>query len=252
MRHLFILFIGILFASTLYAQDAEKKDYVMFETIILTPDGDNPAAFMKAMKAHNQKYHGEDNAYNATVWNISSGPNVGKLVWMMGPLTFSDLDNRPGSDGHDEDWSNNVVPHIKKAEHGEYWRRDDKVSSLVNVDDPASMIYLRFYDISKDATSEQVDAHFEQVGKVMKKMNEYWALYSNQFAQGYKIGRHVVGVTRMDGWKDLDDEWKFKDTYVELYGETAWENFTDNGDRIFTNIYDEIWTVVPSMSPDTE
>lgn len=107
---------------TLNAQE-DSKDYEMMESILLTPDYTKLKVLGENMRAHNTKYH-NDGPYKASVYNISTGPNTGKLVWMMGPLKYTHLDSRPEVDGHDEDWRDNVMPYIKKNHTGEYWRMD--------------------------------------------------------------------------------------------------------------------------------
>ena len=129
--------------TTLNAQD---NDYKMWENIMLTPDNTKLKAFGEAMSKHNKAYH-KEGPYKANVYTIASGPNVGKIVWEMGPLKFSDLDGRPSKGGHDEDWRDNVMPHVKKMTHGEYWKEDKELSNTSMLDPnkithPLLLIYL--------------------------------------------------------------------------------------------------------------
>ncbi len=47
------------------------------------------------MAKHNKKYHSEQGPHHALVYNVVSGPNMGKMVWQMGHLKFAHLDSRP-------------------------------------------------------------------------------------------------------------------------------------------------------------
>ena len=100
----------------------------MWEAIFLTPDNTKLKVLGENMRAHNRKYHNEG-AHKATVYNVTTGPDVGKIIWMMGPLQYKDMDTRPAAGGHDEDWRDNIMPYVKKMEHGEHWTQDVKNSN---------------------------------------------------------------------------------------------------------------------------
>ena len=109
-------------------QAQEDSPDMIWESIIITPDYTKLKELGESMARHNKKYHASGK-YQAHVYNISSGPNMGQIVWEMGPLTLSDLDSRPAAGGHDEDWRDNVMPYVKKMNTGEYWRQNQKISS---------------------------------------------------------------------------------------------------------------------------
>ena len=88
--------VAIVFGTmiTVKAQD-ESKDYKMWEDIMLTPDNTKLKVLQENMRKHNMTYHKEGPS-KATVYNISSGPNAGNIIWEMGPMMYKHNDSRPG------------------------------------------------------------------------------------------------------------------------------------------------------------
>ena len=105
-----IVVISIGSTNELLAQDDSINP--MWESFYITPDNTKKKELGEAMSKHNKKYHSEQGPHHAVVYNVVSGPNMGKMVWQMGPLKFAHLDSRPKSGGHDEDWRDNVMPYV--------------------------------------------------------------------------------------------------------------------------------------------
>ncbi len=227
--------------STLIAQ--EESTYAMWESFYITPDNTKLKALGESMANHNKKYHSEA-PYNAVVYNVVSGPNTGKLVWRMGPLNYSHLDNRPSGDGHDEDWRDNVMPNIKKISTGEYWKQDDKVSnmSMVNAETPPfQILHVRFFEVAK-GQGHQINHLFKQISNTIKDMegDNPWGLYDNEFRQGYVIGRHLASVSFMKNWAEYDEKNKFKEHFLKVNGDDSWNAFDKGMAETFSNSWDEI------------
>ncbi|MCF7560480.1 hypothetical protein L3X39_07510 [Sabulilitoribacter multivorans] len=246
-----LLALVFLCANTnLNAQD-DSKSYVMLESIMLTPDYTKLAVLGENMRKHNAKYH-KDGPYKAAVYNISTGPNTGKIVWMMGPVTYTHLDSRPSAGGHDEDWRDNVMPYIKKINTSEYWRMDTKISNMDMMDgDNAKypLIFVRYGEINEDA-GYAIEPFFTMVGNTVKAMegDNPWGLYYNEFRQG-NLGRHVASVSFYKNWTEFDDDSiSFMDTFNKTIGKDKWQSFLDMGDNLFTNSWDEIWSYNAHMS----
>ncbi len=234
--------------ATLKAQ--EESSYSMWESMYMTPDNTKLKALGEAMSKHNKKYH-KEGPYLATVYNVVSGPNIGKLVWQMGPLNYSHLDSRPSKDGHDDDWRDNVMPNVKKLSSGEYWKQNDEISntSMMAEGDPYPILHVRFHEINPGQTS-QVKHLMSVIGSTVKGMDGVnpWGLYVNEFRQGYKIGRHIASVGFYKNWAEYDKEDTFQDTYEKLHGEDSWQSFIDGLDNTFSDSWDEIWERNDAMS----
>ena len=235
---------------TLNAQQDSKED-VLMESILLTPDYTKLKVLGENMRAHNAKYH-KEGPYKASVYSISTGPNTGKLVWMMGPLTYTHLDSRPEGNGHDEDWRDNVMPYIKKIHTGEYWKMDTKVSNMSMMDGDNNkfpLVFIRYGEIDEDH-QYALDSFFEMVGKTIKAMDgeNPWGLYDNEFIQG-NLGRHIASVSFYKNWTQFDDDTvSFKDAFEKTIGKDKWENFIEMNKSIFSNRYDEMWSYNAHMS----
>lgn len=244
---IFMLVFGA--ATTLNAQD--DSDYKMWESIMLTPDNTKLKALGEAMHKHNKAYH-QEGPYKATVYNIVSGPNVGNIVWEMGPLKFSHLDNRPSKGGHDEDWRDNVMPNIKKMTHGEYWKEDKKLSntSMLDPDKVTHPILLFRYFEASAGHGYSIDHLLEQMSETVKAMDgdNPWGVYDNEFRQGFTIGRHLAWVSFNKNWAEMDEAPKFKETFIKVHGEDSWRPFTEGMADSFSNSWDEIWEYNAKMS----
>ncbi|GAA4816056.1 hypothetical protein [Litoribaculum gwangyangense] len=246
---LFMVLICISANFTVNAQEG-SKNYTMLESIMLTPDNAKLKVLGDNIRAHNAKYH-KDGVYKSSVYNISTGPNTGNIVWMMGPLMFKHLDARPSANGHDEDWRDNVMPYIKKVHTSEYWTMDDKLSNMSMMDGDNSkfpIVFVRYGEVDDDH-GYAMDSFFEMVGKTVKAMDGVnpWGLYYNQFRQG-NLGRHVAAVSFYKNWTDFDNDVSFRDTFDKTIGKDQWQKFINMGDSVFTNTWDEIWTFNAYMS----
>jgi hypothetical protein len=237
------LLLALLFSlpAFLYGQD---DGYTMLESIILTPNGEDNQKLTEAMKAHNSKFHSAE-PYTASVWSISTGPNAGKVVWMMGPVTYSDLDSRPAGEDHDSDWAK-VTEHLDEMGTVEYWKRDDDLS--VNVTEATSpMIYVRIWEVN-NKYGFLVDGLLKQASAAVAAMESdvEWGVWDNEFRQG-NHGRHLATVSSLKNWADLDKDWEFMQAFKKVHGEDAWIPFLRTGELAWKNSYDEIWTLMPDM-----
>jgi hypothetical protein len=248
---LLALFLSAGPLSVLYAQDSE--DGPIWESIMLVPDNTKLKILGENMRKHNMKYH-KEGAFKTTVYSIVSGPNTGKLVWMMGPLKYSDLDARPAAGGHDEDWRDNVMPYVKRAEQGEYWEGDNELSNTAMLADtpPGAIpvLLVRYWEVNPEH-GHGVDAHLEMASKAIKAMPgaNPWGVYDNHFIQG-NLGRHLATVSFFKNWADLSTSRPFRTAFDKVNGADKWNTFVSNRDATFSNWWDEIWVYDKSLSGD--
>ena len=232
------------------AQEDEKAP--MWESMYITPDNTKLKELTAALAAHNKKYHNED-PYKATVYTVSTGPNIGKIVWEMGPVQFTHLDSRPSEDGHDEDWQGNVMQYVEKLGHGEYWRQDKELSNVDMLDgDPTKypMLHITYHEV-KPGVGNAVNELLKQVSETIKGMegDNPWGVYQNLFWQG-NIGRHLATVGFSKNWAEYDEEDIFESTFKVVHGEDAWQPFLDKWTETFADGWDEIWVYSKEMSGD--
>ena len=247
-----LMMVAIVFGAilTVNAQD-DSSSYQMWESIMLTPDNTKLKVLGENMRKHNQKYH-KEGPYKAAVYSISTGPNVGKLIWEMGPLTYSLLDARPSKGGHDEDWRDNVMPYIKKMHTVEYWKEDGKISNTGMLDGDNSkypLLYIRYWEVNPNQ-GYQVNGLLKQISKTVKAQegDNPWGVYDNEMRQGLKIGRHIATVSFMKNWAEMDKDGKFKETFLKVNGKNSWDPFVEGMGDAFSNSWDEIWAYDKAMS----
>lgn len=236
------VFLLLFPLSQTQGQEGESPDLI-WETIMLSPDHTKLKTLGDNLRAHNQKYH-NSGKHQASVYNITTGPNSGKLVWIMGPFQWEDLDSRPAEEGHDEDWRDKVMPHLTAIEQIEYWRQQNELSNTDMLpEDPSSypILFTRYHEIEKGQGHNWRNM-LEMVSKTIKAMpgDNPWGVYINEFRQG-NIGRHIASVGFFKDWKDFAQENQFRDKFDEVHGNNQWDRFVRNMDNTFENSWDEIW-----------
>ena len=246
-----LMIFAITFGTMTTVNAQDNSSYSMWESITLTPDNTKFKELAEGMSKHNKKYH-QNGPYKAIVYNITTGPNIGKIVWEMGPLKYSDLDKRPSKGGHDEDWRDNVMPFVKKMTNGEYWKQDDKLSNVNMMDTDKvtyPLLYIRYHEVAKDK-GYNIDNLLKQISETVKAMDGInpWGVYDNQFRQGYDIGRHIATVSFLKNWAELDDDNNFKETFIKVHGEKSWDPFIKGMSDTFSNSWDEIWEYNAKLS----
>ncbi len=244
----FTLFLGGL----IIAQAQESEQAPIWESIMLVPDNTKLKVLGENIRKHNIKYH-KEGAFKSTVYNIVTGPHSGKLVWMMGPLQYSDLDKRPAAGGHDEDWRDNIMPYVKRIEQGEYWKDMVKWSNTDMLPNDASahpILYVRYWEVNGEH-GFGVDLHLDMASATIKAMpgNNPWGVYDNEFRQG-KIGRHLATVSFIKNWTDFGTSWPFRETFDKVHGADRWDPYVRNRNATFTDWWDEVWVYDKALSGD--
>ena len=248
-----LLMVAIVFGAmlTVNAQD-DDKSYEMWEDIMLTPDNTKLKVLEVNMRKHNQTYHNAG-PHKATVYNITSGPNAGKIIWEMGSLTYSDLDTRPSVGGHDEDWRDNIDPYIKKTNTVEYWKADKTKNNTDMLDGDNSkypILFVRYYEVA-DGPTPGVNHFFNRISKTVKALEGVnpWGVYYNEFRQG-DLGRHIAAFSFSPNWADFDRDVNWRETFEKVNGKNSMENQQDLYNTTFKNTWDEIWVYNKNMSGD--
>jgi hypothetical protein len=249
----FITMVAIVFGTvfTLTAQE-DDKSYEMWEDIMITPDNAKLKVLAENMRAHNEKYH-KAGPHKATVYNITTGPNAGKIIWEMGKLTYGDLDKRPSVGGHDEDWRDNIDPYIKETNTVEYWKSNKKLNNTGMLDDDNSkypILFVRYFEVV-DGPAPGIETFFERVSKTIKALDGInpWGVYYNEFRQG-DLGRHIATFSFSPNWADFDRDVSWVETFEKVNGENSWQNQQDLFRASFKNSWDEIWVYNKNMSGD--
>lgn len=238
-----LLTVGVI-SSNSTAQ--EMPDYVMYETIYLSVLPGHNDAFSARMAEHNGRFHGEG-AHTSGVFYVLSGPRTGKLSYVMGPTTYTDLDSRPTGTDHDRDWGA-VMTHCRIHSGTEYWRRNDQLSyTPENMATGArNLSRVRIFEVADNQlfikTQGQIVATIKAMGGKQPR-----TMYRNQNAN--KDGRHWGTVTSYKNWAEMDEEGggNFQEAFEKIYGDDAWDTFIEEIDLAIVSREDEWRQLAPSL-----
>ncbi|NMP32328.1 hypothetical protein HII17_12220 [Thalassotalea sp. M1531] len=248
MKKIATLIAVITFAAASIADEA--KSYTQWDTFRFTVDNKNAKKFTKNMRAHIKKYHTKPPLITK-IYNVTYGPNTNDLIWVMGPVSHSELDARPDNQKHDDDWADNINPYISKYKQGELWRvmKGLEINNLDKADNP-KMFMARYLTVSKSYDPTVGKYLLMQVKKTLDKIGKtkYWVVMDNQFIQGHKNGRHLLALSSMGSFAEWDEDWEFNKHFEELYGEGSFKAFQKNYNKSFKNQWNELITVNKEMS----
>jgi len=248
MKKIITLLVTLIFSSSLFAED--EKSYTQFDSFRFSVSGKNIKKLTKNMRKHIKKYHGEG-LYKTTVYNVASGVDVGKFVWVMGPITFAEMDARPENKKHDEDWEDNIGPYLSSYEHGEFWRNEEGlvINNISKDAAPINMWNVRYLTVNS-GQGERIKEVMKQIKDTLDKIGKvkYWAVLDNQLTQGNLNGRHLMAINSMDSWAQYDEDWKFKDNFEEIHGKDSFKKFWKDYDEVFKNSWEEVLIVNKEMS----
>lgn len=236
-----IFMFAIMLTTSVVTAQEEKESYGMAEITYMLPKVGMEKAFENAVKAHNAKFH-KDGPFKASLDYILTGSESGWYVWIMGPCTFSDLDNRPVSEAHDNDWDKTVSPTIAKYGRNEFWRYNEKLSYRGDASESPKFENIWFVDV-KRGEYYKFKEFIEKVQKAQeKKGSGNFSIYNNQFTEGN--GRDVAIVWAFDKWSELDeDDGGIKSSFEEIYGEGSWDNALKDWENSTVTINSQVWRI---------
>jgi hypothetical protein len=143
------------------------------------------------------------------------------MFWVMGPCTFTDLDNRPSGEEHDGDWANNVLAHAEPGET-EYWRLVPELSYQPDTN-PRPKLRVRILDIERfeGYRFRQLRRNVKEVLEA-KKYPDPTMVFRNAAGRG---ARDFAVVRSFDKWAALDRDSSFSEDYEEVHGQGSWRRF---------------------------
>lgn len=231
-----IITLGLLVAAVMAVP--AQQSYKMYEMMYMTVKSGHEKEFEKAVAAHNKKFH-PPGPYQVTVAEVELGPNSGQYVWIMGPLTFTDLDSRPADEAHESDWSATVMPHVEKLSDTDYWRVDDKLTYTQPGLTQRERRMITFYDIAP-GKGYRFDELVKKVLKVYQDKNykDNFTYMRNSFNTGN--GRDVMMVSFFDKYSYFDIDNPMVKDYEEIFGQGSWSQFMAEYNEVVLSSTDEI------------
>jgi hypothetical protein len=240
-----MLMVALMLPFLTVAQD-DEPEYIMYRNIKLTPKKDKIADFMKAVSDHNKKYHSGAQPFYANVWMPISGPDMGSIIYSIGPLTYADMDNRKLGEGHDEDWQKALALCEDISDQG-FWRLNPETST------PSGPQYgkLRIRMITVAAGEGY------RFQAVMKKIAEVYA--KKEYDRSHWIfnrrgasndGGDVAVVFGYNNWAEMD--LNFSKDYEEVHGEGSWDLFLEEIEEAVEGVEDHLWLLNENASGNPE
>lgn len=235
-------FATLVLAAGATAPEASAQDYVMFEVERLSPLPGDPTDLGAQLLAHNEAYHSEA-PYTASVFYMLTGEYSGQYQWAMGPITFSQIGDRPADPGHASDRSSKVSAHSEF--HGtEYWVQvDDLTYTPPNVSSASRPIsVVRRFEVADDDLFRKVQA---QVMEVVASAGRPFprTMYQRRFARADRWG--WAAITSYESFSDLDQgSFDFQEAFREHFGDAAWATFQAESSEAILNRDDVIRQLV--------
>jgi hypothetical protein len=234
----------LAFVSTI----AFGQDYAMFEVHYLRVKPGNEQAATQAITKHNKTYHAED-PYKNTVFSILTGPHTGDLMFAMGPLTFTQLDNRPASSEHNADWLS-VQSLCERIEDVQYWTANDELSfTPENADDsPRPLSRTRFFEVEDNGMFRKVQGYNVKTIAALGGTNPR-TMYRKRFLSGEDKVTWAT-VSSYKNWAELDEDngGDWGKTYKSVNGEEAWNNRGEEWGQAVISRRDEWRMALPELS----
>lgn len=245
MKNLLYTLIVLLGAAfSLQAQ----TDYKQWESHYFKAKPGEREAFEKGLAEHHKKFHNEA-PFKASIFNVVTGPHSGMYDMEMGPMTFTQMENRPSSAEHDEHWA-------KVMEHGElvgetvYWRADKDIDYKPEGSKDFGTYRWRYVTLLPgggdryEALMEDVIAVFKAKG-YNRSFNMYWRF-------GASEGANVVTELGMKNMASFDEESTWRKDFEEVHGEGSYQRFLDDLDLCTdrSKTYDEVVNFNAKLSSD--
>ena len=233
---LLLLFLPV----ALFAQEEDPAS--LFQVVDLKVKKGMEDAFEAAVKSHNEQFHGADGLYAARLFYNINGPSGGMYTWVMGPTTYTALDDRPSGDEHDDNWGK-VEEYVEEMGTPGFWNYDHKLSQW-NAEMPNTKRLIWVYDIKRG----QGKRWAQLVGQVKevyeeKRADETFIVVWNDFADTHK-GYDVAIIFAFDKWAWMDRESNFSKDYEEVHGEGSWRHFLNEFNDTINGRVDWLRTMV--------
>ena len=237
-----LLFIAIAICLPFLITAQSSDDYVMFQTIKLTPKSGQSTKVMEGLKEHNDTYHTEGHTA-VSVWQINSGEDAGSLSWIMGPLKWSDLDKADDPE-HIPHWMEKVDPYVEMGEW-QYWRLEDDMSYAPEGFQP-KVHFVRFFTIEARKRDEAKEL-FKTFFKIYRENNFDMGLhvFSNE-VPGEDEPQWAI-LWAYDNYASMDKNRKFWDLYEKSEGIDRRE-FFERWDKTTNFEGAQLTSLIPELS----
>jgi hypothetical protein len=224
-KYMTMVLIALCFTMNSRAQSGPGSTAMVFESQMMLPKRGMEDKFEAAILAHDKKFHPEG-PYTAGLRKIEYGPRAGWYVWVMGPVAYSSLDNRPSKEnGHDADWSGTIDPLVQEYGGTGLWSYDAALSYGLDIFKKSKHYEVWSVDL-KPKQYYRFKALCEKLKKVYESLGTtaFLVLENNLHSRdGADVGL-IWSFNTYDEWQKDPGP---KDAYEKLYGAGSWEMALD-------------------------
>ncbi len=224
-----------------------QEDYTMYKVIYLEPDYENLKDLGEAMADHNKTYHNEDPG-QGHIWIVNTGPHTGDWLYVMGPLTYTEMDGIHLGEDHLDHWIGKVLPNVESLSDGGLWRMDDDLTyeGTTGFTGKEILTFIKLRDFAEYRFKDMVK-NIKEVYEAKGYAN-FFQLYYSQFS--VENGYDVMIASGFENWAFFDNKPNFKADYEEIHGEGSFQKLLEEYRDVVEAEYDELIMYVPELSAD--
>ena len=237
-----LVLVGLCIVAGTMAQTASDAPLTVVETMYLLPKRGMEDKFEAAVKAHNEKYH-PDGPFVAGLRKVEYGDKAGWYVFVYGPTTYENLDNRPEkANGHSDDWKNNVDPLVETYGATALWNLNKDLSYGMDI-----LKKSKYYEVWAVDLKRGEYYRFKALAEKLKKAYESlgtgsFVVYENPLHT--PNGPDVGLIWSFNTYKEWSDDPGPKAAYEKLYGAGSWQQILDEWKDIYVDYSAEIRSFV--------
>ena len=215
-------FLWLFIAAAFFAN---SQGNTLFKVNIVKPKAGMKSAFEASWKLHLDKFHKTTD--KRTVYEVTSGPQMGSFVIVEGPLSYADMDKTlSNAKEHGLDLEKNFAPKLEPGSTNFIARLADTLSR--NGDAKADKFLLTI-TVVKDGKLGDYLTELRRSALIQAKINS--PVSFNTFIK-MQAGSSptIIGIRNLkDGYKELEANYfnlpqnAFRDAYVKDYGQEAWD-----------------------------
>ena len=236
------LFLGLCIMAGSFAQSATEAPLTVVETMYVLPKRGMEDRFEAAVKAHNEKYH-PAGPFVAGLRKVEYGDKAGWYVFVYGPTTYENLDNRPAkANGHADDWSKNVDPLVESYGSTTLWNLNKDLSFGFDI-----LQKSKYYELWMVNLKRGEYYRFKGIAEKLKKA--YESLGTGAFIVfesplHTNTGGDIGLIWSFNTYKEWADDPGPKAAYEKLNGPGSWLQLMDEWKDIYVDYNSEIRSFV--------
>lgn len=225
---------------------AQTNESPIIENVMLSVNPEKIVEFEAGIAAHNKKFHAEG-PYGARVYSVLNGKNAGKYMLIMGPFTWSTIDNRPSGQDHIDDNTKNVNKYIMPDVEVNYMKMHPELSNF-SKDFEIDKVSVFMIDVKRFKQQDFVEKVLKKVTKVYKEKmpDQLYGVYSNEMNN--MDGMDFGWVEFFEGSSWLGKEDKFAQYFEEVHGAGSFEKFIGDVEATTDGDKTEVWQLRKDLS----